>query len=179
MLVCICSTILTPPLCPTPLQVRDVSARFLDKLQRRQRESAVVRNISDIILDFVSGRGYIAMVALVVPKYRGLYMVQCRKWQIMALTKFWYNLKGLFLSLQKIIKFLRLDQYYSCYICWKIFTCNPTSLLYPHDYCGYMYIKWSYHHCLHSPATILNATSSTAPTKYTRPGRCRSVCESL
>ncbi|XP_064385333.1 rho guanine nucleotide exchange factor 5-like isoform X3 [Halichondria panicea] len=33
-------------------EVREVSARFLEKLQRRQRESAVVRNISDIILEF-------------------------------------------------------------------------------------------------------------------------------
>lgn len=35
-------------------EVREVSAAFLEELQRRQRESAVVRNISDIILDYVS-----------------------------------------------------------------------------------------------------------------------------
>ena len=35
-------------------EVREVSAKFLEKLHSRQRESAVVRNIADIILDFVS-----------------------------------------------------------------------------------------------------------------------------
>ena len=35
-------------------EVREVSALFLEKLHSRQRESAVVRNIADIILDFVS-----------------------------------------------------------------------------------------------------------------------------
>lgn len=35
-------------------EVREVSGRFLEELQSRQRESAVVRNISDIILDYVS-----------------------------------------------------------------------------------------------------------------------------
>ena len=36
-------------------EVRDVSARFLSDLQLRQKESPVVKNISDIILDYVSG----------------------------------------------------------------------------------------------------------------------------
>ena len=35
-------------------EVRDVSARFLNDLQLRQKESPVVKNISDIILDYVS-----------------------------------------------------------------------------------------------------------------------------
>ena len=35
-------------------EVREVSARFLEELQSRQRESAVVRNISDIVLNYVS-----------------------------------------------------------------------------------------------------------------------------
>ena len=37
-------------------EVREVSALFLEQLQKRQKESAVVKNISDIILDFVSGK---------------------------------------------------------------------------------------------------------------------------
>lgn len=37
-------------------EVREVSARFLERLHSRQRESAVVRNITDIILDFVSAK---------------------------------------------------------------------------------------------------------------------------
>lgn len=36
-------------------EVREVSSKFLEQLQKRQRESAIVKNISDIILDFVSG----------------------------------------------------------------------------------------------------------------------------
>ncbi len=35
-------------------EVREVSSEFLLKLQSRQKKSAVVKNISDIILDFVS-----------------------------------------------------------------------------------------------------------------------------
>ena len=35
-------------------EVREVSARFLSDLEQRQKESAVVKNISDIILDYVS-----------------------------------------------------------------------------------------------------------------------------
>lgn len=35
-------------------EVRDVSARFLNDLEQRQMEGPVVRNISDIILDYVS-----------------------------------------------------------------------------------------------------------------------------
>ncbi len=35
-------------------EVRDVSAKFLSDLQLRQKESPVVKNISDIILDYVS-----------------------------------------------------------------------------------------------------------------------------
>ena len=35
-------------------EVRDVSARFLNELESRQKESPVVKNISDIILDYVS-----------------------------------------------------------------------------------------------------------------------------
>ena len=35
-------------------EVRDVSARFLSDLELRQKESPVVKNISDIILDYVS-----------------------------------------------------------------------------------------------------------------------------
>ena len=35
-------------------EVREVSAQFLSELQGRQRNSAVVKNISDIILEFVS-----------------------------------------------------------------------------------------------------------------------------
>ena len=39
-------------------EVREVSAQFLSRLQSRQRESAVVKNIADIILEFVSQRLY-------------------------------------------------------------------------------------------------------------------------
>ena len=42
-------------------EVREVSGRFLEKLHSRQRESAVVRNIADIILDFVSGGHYLGV----------------------------------------------------------------------------------------------------------------------
>lgn len=35
-------------------EVRDVSAKFLNELESRQRENPVVRNISDIVLDYVS-----------------------------------------------------------------------------------------------------------------------------
>jgi len=35
-------------------EVREVSSQFLARLQDRQSKSAVVKNISDIILDFVS-----------------------------------------------------------------------------------------------------------------------------
>ncbi len=38
-------------------EVREVSAQFLGRLQKRQRESAVVKNITDIILEFVSRWG--------------------------------------------------------------------------------------------------------------------------
>ncbi len=58
-LVCVCLYHSDSAPLPYPLQVREVSARFLEKLQRRQRESAVVRNISDIILEFVSDRVFL------------------------------------------------------------------------------------------------------------------------
>lgn len=37
-------------------EVRTASAQFLEQLQKRQKESAVVKNITDIILEFVSER---------------------------------------------------------------------------------------------------------------------------
>ena len=35
------------------LEVRDISSAFLEELQGRQRESAVVKNIADIVLKYV------------------------------------------------------------------------------------------------------------------------------
>lgn len=46
-------------------EVREVSARFLEKLHSRQRESAVVRNITDIILEFVSARVHVKRVGTI------------------------------------------------------------------------------------------------------------------
>ncbi len=50
---------------------------------------------------------------------------EAEKWQIWVPTKFWIDLKGLFLSFQKIIKFLTLDQRYQSYGCWKMFNYTP------------------------------------------------------
>ncbi len=54
---------------------------------------------------------------------------EAEKWQIRALTKFWieiHHLKGIFLSFQKIIKILTLDQLYWSYGCWKMFNYTST-----------------------------------------------------
>ncbi len=54
---------------------------------------------------------------------------EAEKWQIRAPMKFWietHHLKGNFLSFQKIMKLLTLDQLYSSYGCWKMFNYTPT-----------------------------------------------------
>ncbi len=54
---------------------------------------------------------------------------EAEKWQIRAPMKFWielHHLKGIFLSFQKIIKILTLDQMYWSYGCWKMFNYTPT-----------------------------------------------------
>ena len=55
---------------------------------------------------------------------------KAKKWQIRAPTKFWietYNLNRIFLSFQKILKCLTLDQWYSSYGCWKMFNYNSSN----------------------------------------------------
>ena len=56
---------------------------------------------------------------------------EAEKWQIRAPMKFWletHHLKDIFLSFQKILKFLTLNQLYSSYGCWKMFNYNPPKM---------------------------------------------------